>query len=137
MMRANGSRAADRYVATANLAAVLEAQGRKQSWLAERLGVSKPLLCLIIGGVKTVDLPRGQQIADVLGVPFRLLFKLRNGSNMVSERKPQPPPVAVVGDAVRPRLVVRHGDRQRELRPASGPGPGQNDNSGRSPPGRM
>src|SRR3954447_16314221 len=98
MMRANSSRAVDRYVATANLAAVLEAQGRKQSWLAERLGVSKPLLCLIVSGTRMVDRARGDQIATALGVPFCLLFKLRTRSSIVSGRKTQPPPVTSIAD---------------------------------------
>src|SRR3954453_6864269 len=120
MMRANDSRSVERYVATANLAAVLEVQGRKQAWLARRLGISTSLLCLIIGGAKTVDRARGQQIADALGVPFRLLFKLRKGSNMIPDANAGGRPISVAPDAVRPRLVVRQGDRQRELRPTSG-----------------
>ena len=91
MMRANDSPSVERYVATANLAAILEAQGRKQAWLAGRLGISTSLLCLIIGGVKTADRARGQQIADTLGVPFGLLFKLRSRRNLDSDARAAPP----------------------------------------------
>jgi hypothetical protein len=138
MMRANDSQSVERYVATVNLAAVLAVQGRKQAWLAERLGVSSSLLCLIIGGAKTVDCARGQQIADALGVPFRMLFKLRKRSDSDADASLQPAPVTIGSDPIKPRLVVHHGDHQRILRPASGlrhgRGP-ETDDGGRSPPG--
>ena len=47
-----------RYVAT-NLAAVLEAQGRKRTWLAERVGVSEALLYKIVAGTKTAEVHSG------------------------------------------------------------------------------
>src|SRR3954452_3937260 len=106
MVILNDSRTVERFVANANLAAVLAVQGRKQSWLAERLGVSSSLLCLIIGGGKTVDRARGQQIADALGVPFRLLFKLRSRSDSDAAARPQPAPRMTAGDPITPRLVV-------------------------------
>src|SRR3954470_3598240 len=118
MMRGDNSGSAERYVATDNLAAVLAAQGRKQTWLAERLGVSTSLLCLIIGGAKTVDRERGQQIADALGVPFRLLFKLRSRSKEIALARTGREQAPIVTDQTRPPLVVRQGDRQRTLRPA-------------------
>ena len=121
MVRVIDSQRAERYVATANLDAVLIAQGRKQSWLAERLGVSGSLLCLIIGGTKTVDHARGQQIADALGVPFRLLFKLRPRSESVAGARPRAAPATIASAPIKPRLVVRQGDRQRDLGPATYP----------------
>jgi hypothetical protein len=138
MVRANDFHADERYVATANLAAVLAAQGRKQSWLAERLGVSSSLLCLIIGGAKTVGRDRGQQIADALGVPFGLLFKLRSRSRIVPNAISRATPIAVAADHAEPRLVVRQGDRQRVLRPTSGVRQERRrppDAGGRLPPG--
>jgi hypothetical protein len=140
MVRANDSRAVERYVATANLAAVLEEQGRKQSWLAERLRISKSLLCLIIGGAKTVDRARGQQIADALGVPFGLLFKLRSRRNSVADARRRPASATIASDPISPRLVVRQGDRQRVLRPPTAPrhdrAP-QPDTGGRAPPRKV
>jgi hypothetical protein len=121
MVRVSGSQRDERYVATANLDAVLIAQGRKQAWLAGRLGVSTSLLCLIIGGVKTVDHARGQQIADALGVPFRLLFKLRSRSDSVAGASARVAPATMASAPIKPRLVVRQGDRQRELGPATNP----------------
>lgn len=83
-MRANSSRFVERFFANANLAAVLEVQGRKQAWLAKRLEISRSLFCLIMGGAKVVTRPRGQQIADALGVPLKLLFRLRPPRNAVA-----------------------------------------------------
>jgi hypothetical protein len=137
MVRVIVSQCGERYMATANLDAVLIAQGRKQSWLAERLGVSSSLLCLIIGGAKTVDRARGQQIADALGVPIGLLFKLRSRSDSVSDARPRPAPATIASAPIKPRLVVRQGDRQRDLGPATNPHQersSQPDTGGRAPP---
>ena len=75
-----------RYVAT-NLAAVLEAQGRKRTWLAERVGVSEALLYKIVAGTKTADGALGERIAASLGVPFGVLFEFRerNDSDSLAE----------------------------------------------------
>jgi transcriptional regulator with XRE-family HTH domain len=135
-MRADGVEPSDRYLAT-NLAAVLEAQGRKQSWLAGRLGVSKALVCLIVAGVKTADRARGERIAEALGVPFGLLFTLRERSYSLPYEIDRRPP-GKSSPAARTRLVVRQGGQQRVLRPVCGNAPGKVSGSetGRpSPPG--
>jgi transcriptional regulator with XRE-family HTH domain len=76
-----------RYVST-NLAAVLEAQGRMRRWLAERVGVSESLISKVLARTKTVDQALGERIADVLGVPFSVLFEFheRNTSDSRTER---------------------------------------------------
>ncbi|HKG29548.1 MAG TPA: helix-turn-helix transcriptional regulator [Thermomicrobiales bacterium] len=66
-----------RYVATANLAAVLQVQGRKTNWLAERVGVSEALAYKIVAGTKTADAAMAERIATALGVPLGLLFESR------------------------------------------------------------
>ena len=83
MGRADDNR---RYVAT-HLGAVLECQGRKQRWLAERIGVSGGYVSLIISGERTVDREQGEQIAALLDVPFFLLFSLGEASNTFSRRE--------------------------------------------------
>ena len=75
-----------RYKAT-HLGAVLECQGRKQRWLAERIGVSGGYVSLIIAGERTVDRKQGEQIAELLDVPFFLLFALGGKSNIFSRRE--------------------------------------------------
>jgi transcriptional regulator with XRE-family HTH domain len=77
-----------RYVAT-NLADVIEAQGRKRNWLAERVGVSEALLYKIVLGTKTADRALGERIADALGVPFLVLFEIRerNEIDSLAERE--------------------------------------------------
>ena len=80
MSRATGNR---RYVAT-HLGDVLESQGRKQCWLAGRIGVSGGYVSLIIAGERTVDRETGERIAALLGVPFFLLFSLGKQSRSIS-----------------------------------------------------
>ena len=79
-----------RYVAT-HLGDVLESQGRKQRWLAERIGVSGGYVSLIIAGERTVDREMGERIATLLDVPFFLLFSLGQQSHSFStgERRGQ------------------------------------------------
>ncbi len=71
-----------RYVATANLVAVVDAQGRKRNWLADRVGVSETLLYKIVLGSKTADRALGERIAEALGVPFCVLFEFRGRNTM-------------------------------------------------------
>jgi transcriptional regulator with XRE-family HTH domain len=73
-----------RYVAT-HLGAVLESQGRKQCWLAGRIGVSGGYISLIIAGERTVDRATGERIAALLGVPFFLLFTIGQQSYFISQ----------------------------------------------------
>jgi plasmid maintenance system antidote protein VapI len=70
-----------RYLAVANLAAVLQVQGRKTNWLAERVGVSEALAYKIVAGTKTADAAMAERIATALGVPMELVFVLRAASD--------------------------------------------------------
>lgn len=79
----SGARAQRRYVAT-HLGDVLEAQGRKQRWLAERVGVSGAYISLVIAGERTVDRETGERIAELLDVPLFLLFSLGTPSTLYS-----------------------------------------------------
>ncbi len=83
MSRATGNR---RYLAT-HLGDVMEAQGRKQRWLAERIGVSGGYVSLIIAGERTVDRATGERIATLLDVPFFLLFALGQQSDLLPYRE--------------------------------------------------
>jgi transcriptional regulator with XRE-family HTH domain len=73
-----------RYRAT-HLGEVLEEQGRKRSWLAERAGVTGSYVTMIVSGERTVDQVLGERIAALLDVPFFLLFELRDRSNSFME----------------------------------------------------
>lgn len=79
----SGATGADRYVAT-HLGEVLDAQGRKRTWLAARAGVTGGYVSLVIAGERTVDRGMGERIAALLDVPFFLLFELGNRSNLLS-----------------------------------------------------
>lgn len=73
---------ASRYVATDALKAVLDEQGRKRRWLAERIGVSESSISHVLAGRDTVDREQGERIAGILGVPFFVLFALRERSDI-------------------------------------------------------
>jgi plasmid maintenance system antidote protein VapI len=51
-------------------------QGRRQTWLAAKLGVHKSLITHIVVGRRTVDRQTGERIAELLDVPFFVLFDL-------------------------------------------------------------
>jgi hypothetical protein len=70
-----------RYLAVANLAAVLQVQGRKTNWLAERVEISEALAYKIVAGTKTADAALAERIAAALGVPLGLLFESRERSD--------------------------------------------------------
>lgn len=62
-----------RYQST-HLKTVLSDQGRKQSWLAARAGISPRLLAYIVSGERTASAEVATQIAAVLGVPLFFVF---------------------------------------------------------------
>lgn len=71
---------APRYTAT-NLADTLDSKGLKQTWIARQLGISKSLMSKVAAGDRTVDAETGTRIAELVGVPFFLLFELRKRSD--------------------------------------------------------
>lgn len=75
---------APRYTAT-NLSDTLDAKGLKQSWIARQVGISKSLMSKIAAGDRTVDAETGTRIAELVGVPFFLVFELRQRSEMQSQ----------------------------------------------------
>ena len=99
---------ASRYGAT-NLEAVLDAQGRKRRWLAERIGVSESFVSKLLAGRLTVDRQQGERVAAALGVPFFVLFELRERSEEDSlTERPLPP---VWGDSSLGSREAREGAR--------------------------
>jgi transcriptional regulator with XRE-family HTH domain len=81
---------ASRYVATEALKAVLDEQGRKRRWLAERIGVSESSISHVLAGRDTVDREQGERVAGILGVPFFVLFELRYRSDIDSSPEETP-----------------------------------------------
>lgn len=65
----------ERFYAT-NLGRTMVSQGRRQTWLAEKLGVHRSLITHIVVGRRTVDRPTAERIAELLDVPFFVLFDL-------------------------------------------------------------
>jgi transcriptional regulator with XRE-family HTH domain len=66
----------ERYRST-NLAAVIKGQGRFQRWLAGQVGISESLISKVALGQRTLDRRRAERVAEVLGVPFFVLFELQ------------------------------------------------------------
>lgn len=52
---------------------VLTAQGRRQDWLAERVGVSPAAVNRWVKGSRTVDIETARRIAEILDVPLFLV----------------------------------------------------------------
>lgn len=73
-----------KYIAT-NLDRVLTEQGRLRSWLADEVGVSRSLITMIAKGQRSVSRELGERIATAIGVPFFVLFDVRERSNDVRE----------------------------------------------------
>lgn len=50
-----------------NIKKIRNKNGISQADLAEKLGISQPMLCMIERGTKTVSLPLSKEIAEILG----------------------------------------------------------------------
>lgn len=72
------------YRAT-GLQATLKTQGRKARWLAEKVGVHESLLSKAMKGQRTINAETAAKIADLLGVPFFVLWRSPDGDNMTPE----------------------------------------------------
>lgn len=73
-----------KYIAT-NLDRVLTEQGRLRSWLADEVGVSRSLITMIAKGQRSVSRDLGERIAMAIGVPFFVLFDVRERAQDVRE----------------------------------------------------
>lgn len=76
----------DRYLAT-NLGAVMAQQGRQNVWLAERLGVSRSFITMVINGRRTISGELASKIASTFDLPLFLLFELSGESKALSESR--------------------------------------------------
>lgn len=75
-----------RYDATL-LAQVLRDQGRKQRWLAAEIGTHESLVSEWVNGRRTISEHRARQVAEVLGMPFYLLFPVTHVTETVAAHK--------------------------------------------------
>lgn len=69
----------ERYRST-NLALVIREQGRFQKWLAQQLGVSESFVSKVVLGHRTLGRVQAERVAQILGVPFFVLFELHEGN---------------------------------------------------------
>jgi plasmid maintenance system antidote protein VapI len=64
----------------------LRRQGRYQRWLARRVGVHEVTLSLAANGHRTIPEELANRIAEVLDVPFFVLFELTDVSKNLTDR---------------------------------------------------
>ncbi len=65
---------------------VLSEQGRRQDWLAFRVGVTPATVNRWIRGTRSMDHTSASRVADALGVPFYLLFDVPIGTLSVPKK---------------------------------------------------
>lgn len=68
---------------TTVLVQILEEQGRRQGWLARRMGVSDSHLSRLLTGEKAMSPARAEQIAAILALPLAVFY--RDGRLSVAE----------------------------------------------------
>src|SRR5690606_30731627 len=68
----------ERYTGT-KIGMVLREQGRRQDWLATRIGVTPATVNRWIHGTRSIDRKDAVKVAAVLDVPFSLLFDMPIG----------------------------------------------------------
>lgn len=64
---------------------VLFEQGRRQDWLASKVGVTPATVNRWIRGNRSLDHTNASRVADALGVPFYLIFNEPIGSFLQPE----------------------------------------------------
>jgi plasmid maintenance system antidote protein VapI len=72
-----------RYQAT-ELETVITEQGRLRQWVAEQSGVHPSLITHLLARRRTVSQEVAERIAQALGVPLFLIFKLPEGSETLT-----------------------------------------------------
>lgn len=64
------------------LRAAIDDRGLKYSWVADRIGVSRPMFSMVLSGERRLAFDRARQLAALLGADF---FSLFDAANAVSE----------------------------------------------------
>lgn len=59
---------------------IIKTQGRTQSWIASRIGVSRFLMNHVVAGRRSLSLEQAKKTADILGLPLFLLFDVPDGT---------------------------------------------------------
>lgn len=67
------------------LEAIMQAQGRRQTWLAQQVGVSVSMINHILKGRKPLTPKMGYKIARALGIPLIILERdIHEGNEMMT-----------------------------------------------------
>jgi hypothetical protein len=73
------SQVSSRYTATPELRRMIELQGRKATWMARQIGVSKAQMCRVLDGSRTLAERDARVVAALLGVEFSSVFEFPDG----------------------------------------------------------
>lgn len=63
----------------------LESQGKTQSLIAERMGVSKQVMSKIVNGKKAINIEEITKIAGIIGVTVDELLQLKDAPQVIQE----------------------------------------------------
>jgi hypothetical protein len=74
-----------RVVATPELKARIEAQGRRLDWIAARLGMSKSFVSKVVAGQSSIAVADARVIVALIDGNFGVLFNLPDGSDELSD----------------------------------------------------
>jgi cyanate lyase len=74
-----------RVVATPELRARIEVQGRRLDWIADKLGVSKSFMSKVVAGQSSIAMANARVIVALLDGDIDVLFDLPDGSDSVSD----------------------------------------------------
>lgn len=64
---------------------IIQAQGLKQSWLSEQVGVSQTMMTRMLKGERRVPQPVAERLATILRIPFSVAFDLPDESKVHHE----------------------------------------------------
>lgn len=83
----------DTHYDGAKLAAIMQAQGRRQTWLAGQVGVSVGMINHILKGRKPLTPALAERIAVALGLPLFILARDIHGAEQsIPVKEPEPCP---------------------------------------------
>jgi plasmid maintenance system antidote protein VapI len=75
-----------RLQATPELVRTVRASGRRQNWLAERLGISQSSMTRVVKGERTLPPHLAGRLADLVDGDLGALFEIANDGRKVSKR---------------------------------------------------
>lgn len=66
------------------LRSAIDARGLRYSWVAERIGVSRPMFSMVLSGERRLAIERARNLAELIGADFFSLFDTSNAGTVPS-----------------------------------------------------